>query len=76
MISERSETKLWMELTFAAQRSRVDLVQRRKVYIYISFFPFFRLDTRELKLYQKNWKLQETKIYRLKNRILISVQNE
>lgn len=40
LISERSETKLWMELTFAAQRSRVDLVQRRKVYIYL-FSPFF-----------------------------------
>lgn len=41
-------------------RSRVDLVQRRNVYIYI-FFLLFHLDTfsRELKLYHKNRKLQE-----------------
>lgn len=60
LISERRETMDGINFCSTERRSRVDLVQRRNVYIYI-FFLLFHLDTfsRELKLYHKNQKLQE-----------------
>lgn len=45
LISERRETKLWMELTFAARRGDpVLILSNVETNIYVSFFFFFRVN--------------------------------